>query len=127
MGLGAAYAAEPVGHPPPGQYRIDSEAVITNATAAGSLTRTQHIDGATGHTTVIDKAPDGATATRTIRGEGPYGWCMRSAGGPPSTPPDVCTNGHYTANAEGFNLSSNCGGVRADEQWRRIDERTWER
>jgi len=124
---GAGYTADAVGPPPPGQYRIDSETVTTNSSVAGTLTRTQHIDGATGQTTVTDKAPDGATATRTLRGDGPYGWCMRGDGEPPSMPPGACSNSRYRANPEGFNLSSDCHGVRAVEQWRRIDEHTWER
>jgi hypothetical protein len=47
--------------------------------------------------------------------------------GPPSTPPGACANGRYSANAGGVNLSTDCGGARVDERWRRIDERTWER
>lgn len=128
IGVGQTSAAEPAGRLPQGDYRIDSEAVITHSSPAGTLTRTQQIDGATGRTTLTDKTPDGVTATRTLAGQGPYRWCMAgAAAGKPTTPPDVCTNGRYSAHADGFNLSTNCGGVRGQEQWRRIDERTWER
>lgn len=128
LAAGPVMAAALTGHPPAGEYRVDSDATTTHTTVAGSLKRDQHIEGATGRTTVTDTAPGAPPVTRVYPGEGPYNACMGSASGPPPRGLGMaCSTGPYTASPGGSTMSADCGAVKLDEQWRRIDDRTWER
>ncbi len=125
---GPVMAAALTGHPPAGEYRVDSDTTTTHTTVAGILKRDQHIEGATGRTTVTDTAPGAPPVTRVYPGEGPYNACMGTASGPPPRGLGMaCSTGPYTASPGGSSMSADCGAVKLDEQWRRIDDRTWER
>jgi len=128
LSAGSAMATTATGHPPAGEYRIDSDTTTTHTTVAGSLKRDQHIEGATGRTTVTDTAPGAPPVTRVLPGEGPYSGCMSATAAPPPRGLGMaCSTGPYTASPGGSTMSADCGAVKLDEQWRRIDDRTWER
>src|SRR4051812_41277101 len=99
---GPLMAATPTGHPPVGDYRIDSDTTTTHTTMAGTLKTEQHIEGATGRTPVTQTAPGTPPVSRVLAGEGPYSACMTA----PSAPPPrgigmACTTGSYSASTGG--------------------------
>jgi hypothetical protein len=124
---GPVMAATLTGHPPAGDYRIDSDSTITHTTVAGTLKTEQHIEGATGRTTVTQTAPGGPPVSRVLAGEGPYSVCLVEPTAPPPRGVGTCATGTYKASPGGSTASVDCGALKLDQQWRRIDDRTWER
>ena len=126
----AVDAAGPTGMPPPGQYRIDAETTTTSRAGPTTLESVQRIDGATGRVTLTQKSSVDPTnvATQTATGTGPNRWCVPTTGAvPPARSQAGCQNAIRTATAAGSTLGADCKIGRVDEQWRRIDDRTWER
>lgn len=125
------HAAGPSGMPPPGQYRIDAETTTTTRAGPTTLESVQRVDGATGRVTLTQKSSvDPANvATQTVNGTGPNRWCVPANGAlPPAKPaPGACQNASRSAAPNGSTLGADCNVGRVDEQWRRIDDRTWER
>lgn len=126
----SVYAAGPTSMPPPGQYRIDAETITTSRAGPTTLESVQRIDGATGRVTLTQKSSVDPTnvATQTANGTGPNRWCVPATGAvPPAKSQAACQNALRTDAPAGSTLSAECNIGRVDEQWRRIDDRTWER
>ena len=125
------YAAGPTGMPSPGHYRIDTEATTTSRAGPTTLETVQRIDGATGRVTLTQKSSVDPTnvPTQTANGTGPNRRCVPASGAVPPTKsaPPACQNALRTATPAGSTLGADCNIGRVDEQWRRIDDRTWER
>ena len=125
------YAAGPAGLPPPGHYRIDAETTTTSRAGPNTLESVQRTDGATGRVTLTQKSSvDPANvATTTVNGPGPNVWCVPPSGAlpPPGLTRSACQNVTRNAAPGGSTLGADCNVGRLDDQWRRIDERTWER
>jgi hypothetical protein len=124
-------AAGTPGSPPPGQYRIDSETTTTSRAGPTTIQSVQRIDGTTGQVTLTQKSSvDPANvATRTMKGDGPNGWCVPQSGAmpPPRAMPGACENVDRTQTPGGSKQRADCNAGRFDEQWRRVDDRTWDR
>jgi hypothetical protein len=129
LGATAAMAAGVPGHPPPGEYLIDSDTTILGIGPEGRTGKTeQHVDGATGRTTVIRTVPGEEPLTQVYAGERPYSMCLSATAVLP--PPGAgmgCSTEAYSTSAVRSSMSANCGAVKVNYQWRRIDDRTWER
>ena len=127
----ALLAAGPTGLPPPGQYRIDAETTTTSRAGPTTLESVQRIDGPTGRVTLTQKSSVDAASvtTQTANGTWPNRWCVfKGRAVPPAKlAPGACQNALRFATPVGSNLGADCNVGRVDEQWRRIDERTWER
>jgi hypothetical protein len=103
--------------PPPGEYRIDSEAVTTSRAGPMTLRSTQRTDGATGTVSVEQAAPDGSTTRQTYPGGAP----------PPGAA--ACANRRFEAIAGGGSIQEAVGssGHAISDAWRRLADGTWER
>ena len=127
----ALNAVGAAGSPPPGQYRIDSETTTTSRAGPTTIQSVQRVDGATGQVTLTQKSSvDPANvATRSMKGDGPNGWCVPQNGAlpPPKAMPGACENVARTQTPGGSTQRADCSTGRFDEQWRRVDDRTWDR
>lgn len=123
----AVLAADPT-HPPPGDYRIDSEAVMTSQAGPLTLRTVQTVDGTTGVTQVEQSASDGATSRQTYPGQGPNRWCVRTGGAPPPGA-TACVNRSFEATPGGGSTQQAvcAGGSFLVDAWRRSGDGTWER
>ena len=126
-----AFAQTPVGYPNPGYYLTDSESITTRGSGPNSAETIERIDGASGNRTVTTKAsmdPDHAV-TKSYKGTGPESWCVPNLPGKAPAKPllSACKLKTRTANARGSSESADCHTLKLDGNWRRIDERTWER
>lgn len=126
---GAARAAgTPGGLPTPGNYRVDSESTRTTQGGMAELTVVQRTDGATGQITVTRNAstdPDHAV-TQVIPGDKPVLRCFVTAAAPPWAQANACPGMSHTVNTDRATLQGRCNGQSLDDQWTRIDDRTWE-
>lgn len=114
--------------PPPGEYRIDSQSTTIHNGPAGRIETVLRTDGGTGTVTQIQKpAFGGPPVTRTYKGAGPQTWCI----GPGALPPAAALANNcastYAPTATGAKLATDCAGVKINDEFRRIDDRTWER
>lgn len=129
--LAALLPAAALASPPPGHYRIDSEGTIASGSGVTASQITQRIDGATGRVTQVRKTADMAQGvTQTFEGTGPVTWCVPVPGkyGPPAAAmPAACRTLAQSSSSSGSAHSAACTGMKVDESWRRIDDRTWER
>ena len=125
------HAVGPPGMPPPGQYRIDAETTTTSRAGPTTLESVHRTDGATGRVTLTQKSSvDPANvAAQTVNGTGPNRWCVPAAGTVPpvKSAQGACQNALRAATPTGSILGADCIVGRVEEQWRRIDDRTWER
>lgn len=114
---------------PAGQYRIDSEAVTRSGSGAIATELVQRTDGATGAVTVIQKA-GGSTAQQTYKGDGPVTWCVPAPGTvrpPAAAMAAACSTKTIASTATSLKHSAECKNAKFAEDWKRIDDRTWER
>lgn len=122
VGLAAGQAA-----PPPGDYRIDSEATMTSGAGPMALRTVQRIDGATGTTTVEQSASDGASARQTYPGRSPYRFCV-GAGAPPPGAVTCANRAFETIPGGGSTHQAVCADGRVIANgWRRLADGRWER
>lgn len=122
-----ATAALPAGYPPPGEYQIDSDAVMTFGAMAG-MERLVHTDGATGTQTITSKGPDGSVTTQVYKGDKPVIQCIKvvKATDLKQFAPFTCKSLNPQSTATDSSFSAACRGLDADSTFRMIDSRTWE-
>lgn len=113
--------------PPPGDYRIDSEAVMTVPAGPTTMKTVQRIDGATGAVTVEQIAPDGTMTTQTYPGRSPYRFCVGA--GPPPPGAVTCANQAFQALPGGGSTHTAicAGGQAIANSFRRLADGRWER
>lgn len=126
IATGAVLAAGQIA-PPPGDYRIDSEAVTTVTAGPTVMKTVQRIDGATGATTVEQIGPDGTTTTQTYPGQSPYRFCVGA--GPPPPGAVTCANQAFEALPGGGSTHEAvcAGGQVIANTFRRLADGHWER
>ena len=126
------FAESAVGFPSPGYYRTDSEATVTMGSGSTAGELIERVNGATGQRTVIRKmAVDaGHPVTNIYKGEGPVGWCVSAQGigkSPPQTVQSACNLLSNMRDPRGSSFSADCKSSKVEENWRRVDNKTWER
>lgn len=114
--------------PPPGEYRIDSEATIRTGNGAAAVERTERVDGATGNRVITSRAgPAGNPGSRqTLPGTGPVTWCVKRPAAAPADLPGRCS-ARWWPKEGAATLQADCQAGRMQEQWKQLDARTWER
>ena len=123
-----AFAADPIGYPPPGLYRIDSETVTAFGAGGQGMRMTTRTDGATGTVTSIATTPGQPPATNVVRGGKPVTWCVRSAtaADAPRNSPFACKTTGAQASSTASSFSAACQSVAMENTFAQVDPTTWE-
>ena len=123
VGLSSAYAG-PIAMPTPGEYQVDQETTTRDTAGATVLELIVRTDGATGNQTHTRRAePTGSDVSTTYSGQGPITACVR-LGQPPITPHCITSMPIQTNGATSY--ATQCNGLRQEDQWYQLDDKTWE-
>lgn len=123
LAAGTGHAAPSA--PPPGDYRIDGEAVMRSGSGPTLAERIERWDGSNGNRVITTQA-GGRSHQQTYAGTEPVTWCIPAVPVPPGQWPDRCKTKWWPAQG-GATLEAECKAGHLQEQWKQIDARTWER
>lgn len=110
--------------PPPGLYRIDTDAQIRSQGTVQRITQ----QGTSGRATVNSQAPGRADDIRNAQGESPKNFCMgpRSANGGLLPPASSCRGAKLANSANGATYTMQCGFADITTVVRKLNATTWE-